>query len=824
MPRIMPLMKKRSSFPPTPRQSMICPAGTYGREREQSLFEQIEAARKTENRGNIQVQKAAKNAMTTVIQDNKTMVKKIASNIYSLVRDNCPALSLDDLISSGNEGMLKAIEKFDLSRGLRFGTYAKWWVFSQVMEEIKNNSGSVHIPDNIRKQIKKLSRELGYIQGSDGPECDSFGEVKNMMKAAISLDQPMYRDDPGGAPLVESFAGNLSTPEELEMSFDSAKYARHLLSCLDEREQKIMSLYFGLEYSSYDSEASFSKIGISTGVDRRRVNQIIESALGKIRNSVDRIPAREKRPPILTESQPVTVPVVIKQEAKIIPIGKRERELAVAVRELMDRPGTLEERVSALSTWLWDKRTSTTDVVWICHFIAASRNGRCVEICSRPLIELLEKLSPPKLRTVKIRLEELKDQISPLAYLCINAAGKPRAAILSFIKGEGPAPRDYAVTISNEGGFMLVKIDNDNIILGELGCGKRKAIVRFRLENGEQIISVHELDGKTIREYRVIRSDKNRWAAVPLEYSRRYQSSVRGRVIYDWLINNGELPGKYTVQIKEDGTFSLLGFKECEIVLTTLKSKNGQAELRFRADKGEKTVSAHELDGTLIREFRLGKNADNKWEAVPSEISERNKAKLRWQAINDFIYCGGEIPKECIMNIQKTGGLILFIKKDTKIRMSALGCVKRPAKVGFRVADGEKIVSLNEMDGSLIREFKLVKTGENKWEALPLEHTENQKIRLQGRSILDFITGKSGPPPEIEMITYRGVIRLFELNNKRIILYGFDPVEDRPVKIRFKAVNGEKFVSAHAADGTLIKEFKFVLDRSGAIRAVSQSA
>ncbi|MEE3232928.1 MAG: RNA polymerase sigma factor RpoD/SigA [Candidatus Latescibacterota bacterium] len=202
-------------------------------------------------------------------------------------------LSLSDLISAGNVGLLTAAERFDGTKGYKFISYAVWWIKQSILQSIAEQARTVRLPLNklsLLKDISKASRKLGQGRESEpaveeiANELDvSEREVLDTMMSARSLrslDETFDQDDERS--LINIIADeNQATPDQNVFENASRSQMEEALEVLDKRELRIIRLYFGLD----GSEAlTLEEIGGMMGLTRERVRQLKERALGKLRH------------------------------------------------------------------------------------------------------------------------------------------------------------------------------------------------------------------------------------------------------------------------------------------------------------------------------------------------------------------------------------------------------------------------------------------------------------------------------------------------------------------------------------------------------------
>jgi RNA polymerase primary sigma factor len=209
-------------------------------------------------------------------------------------------LDLSELVAIGNEGLLKAVKKFDPDQGVKFISYAVWWVRQAVLKALAEQTRSVRIPLNQNSQLIRMSRTETYLSQELGREptddeiakaledtVDNVRTARRMTAAELSLDAPVDRTDKDAATLGERFAGQESgeieehTDGKLMREFVDRIFQKYLTP----RERKILYLYYGLEEGS--EAMTLEKIGALMGVTRERIRQIRERAFEKLRESPD---------------------------------------------------------------------------------------------------------------------------------------------------------------------------------------------------------------------------------------------------------------------------------------------------------------------------------------------------------------------------------------------------------------------------------------------------------------------------------------------------------------------------------------------------------
>jgi RNA polymerase primary sigma factor len=206
-------------------------------------------------------------------------------------------LDISELVCIGNEGLLKAVKKFDPDRGVKFISYAVWWIRQTVLQALAEQTRSVRIPLNQNSNLSKLVRTDTRLTQSLGrtptdaeiasemeEHVDTIRALRRVAASELSLDAPIDRSDRNGASFGERFSG--AEASEIEENVEAIACRDFLETMfeqyLTERERKILYLYYGLDDGE---QRTLEVIGSLLGVTRERIRQIRNRAFEKLRES-----------------------------------------------------------------------------------------------------------------------------------------------------------------------------------------------------------------------------------------------------------------------------------------------------------------------------------------------------------------------------------------------------------------------------------------------------------------------------------------------------------------------------------------------------------
>jgi RNA polymerase primary sigma factor len=248
-------------------------------------------------------------AREVLIKANLRLVVKIARDFGGL------GLPLLDLISDGNIGLMKAVDRYDPAKGAKLSVYASFWIKQHMRRALSNSSRTIRVPVSAQDKFyatRSVFFRLQELLGRD-PACDEIGlevgvpaawvrSMREAMQNTISLDTAM--EDRGERPLVETIADeHCPAPDETLAQASRLERLWHFIDQLDRRERIVLRSRFGLEG---EEETTLRDIGRQLGLTHERVRQIQNSALTKLRR---RLLDQEGRPRVV-QSAPAGLPAL----------------------------------------------------------------------------------------------------------------------------------------------------------------------------------------------------------------------------------------------------------------------------------------------------------------------------------------------------------------------------------------------------------------------------------------------------------------------------------------------------------------------------------
>ena len=235
------------------------------------------------------IRKGEEEALDKLVRSNLRFVVSVAKKYQS------QGVPLSDLINEGNLGLIRAAHKFDETKGIKFISYAVWWIRQAVLQALAEQSRIVRVPLNragalyrVGRQKSNLLQELGrdptveeIAEGLDVTR-EEVERTLAISQTHLSLDAPMQPGDEKGRLL--DFLPDQFSPGPEDEAYEHALKAtvEDALSSLKEREAKILRLYYGLDGQE---PMTLEDIGSILGITRERVRQIKEKALIRLRHA-----------------------------------------------------------------------------------------------------------------------------------------------------------------------------------------------------------------------------------------------------------------------------------------------------------------------------------------------------------------------------------------------------------------------------------------------------------------------------------------------------------------------------------------------------------
>jgi RNA polymerase primary sigma factor len=227
-------------------------------------------------------------ALDCLVRANLRFVVSVAKKYQN------QGVSLSDLINEGNLGLIRAAHKFDETKGIKFISYAVWWIRQAILQALAEQSRIVRVPLNragtlhrIGKRASALLQELGreptneeIAAGMENVTEEEVAKTMSISQTHLSLDAPLV---PGEDNKLLDYLADTVNPTPDERMFEKAliESIEEALAHLKERESKILRLYFGLDGGE---PMTLEEIGALLGITRERVRQIKEKALTRLRH------------------------------------------------------------------------------------------------------------------------------------------------------------------------------------------------------------------------------------------------------------------------------------------------------------------------------------------------------------------------------------------------------------------------------------------------------------------------------------------------------------------------------------------------------------
>ncbi len=235
------------------------------------------------------IKRGDRQARAAMIKANLRLVVKIAQGYSGY------GVPLADLISEGNIGLMKAVERFDPAKGGKLSTYGSWWIKQSIKRALANQSKTIRLPVHMVDKIAKMRRISALLTECLGrePSEEELSEelgvprrklalLKRASQRPVSLDAPVNEDSPAG--LAEVIGDEKSqSPLEALVTKNIHQQLDDLFGVLDERERRIIEFRFGL---TGGQPKTLEEVGTELGVTRERIRQLQNVALTKMRRAL----------------------------------------------------------------------------------------------------------------------------------------------------------------------------------------------------------------------------------------------------------------------------------------------------------------------------------------------------------------------------------------------------------------------------------------------------------------------------------------------------------------------------------------------------------
>jgi len=235
------------------------------------------------------IKQGDKKARSLMIRANLRLVVKIAQDYANY------GLPLSDLISEGNIGLMKAVERFDPEKGGKLSTYGSWWIKQSIKRALANQSKTIRLPVHMVDKISRMRRISNMLSEALGrePTDSELAEELGIPRTKLAMlkqasQRPASLDAPIGDDESSDYSDIIGDDKAIDPSLALESKSMHnqlddLLDNLDDRETRIIGARFGL---NGQKPRTLEEIGLEFGVTRERIRQLQNVALAKMRKSL----------------------------------------------------------------------------------------------------------------------------------------------------------------------------------------------------------------------------------------------------------------------------------------------------------------------------------------------------------------------------------------------------------------------------------------------------------------------------------------------------------------------------------------------------------
>ena len=252
-------------------------------------------SREEENELAIKAKNGDKAAKNRIVTSNLRFVVNVAKKYQN------HGLDMTDLISEGNIGLLTAIEKFDVSKGYHFISYAVWWIRQSILKSICEKSRAIRLPLNRANELVQIERARKSIHGkkSEHEEYEEIAELLNMSashvreminisREMVSLDAEVSGNDSGKANVADFQEDTINArPEEKVIEQSMSKDINRVLDTLKPNESRVIRMRYGLNGAK---AMSLKEVGEHCDLTKERIRQIEKTAITRLQH-----PTRARR-------------------------------------------------------------------------------------------------------------------------------------------------------------------------------------------------------------------------------------------------------------------------------------------------------------------------------------------------------------------------------------------------------------------------------------------------------------------------------------------------------------------------------------------------